>query len=84
MRNTLPIIAILSLLAAPAAAQSQIGTKLDKSFASGKTLPLKGAASDNSCASYGPGFVRVAGTGTCVHVGGSVRVEGGGSAGRSR
>ena len=34
----------------------------------------------NPCAAYGPGFVKVEGSSTCVKVGGSVRVE----TGRSR
>ena len=33
----------------------------------------------NPCAAYGAGYVRVEGTTTCVKVGGSVRVEAGGS-----
>jgi len=44
----------------------------------GKTLPLKGTAGAGkagSCASYGPRFVMVEGTGTCVKVGGSVSVD---------
>lgn len=43
----------------------------------GKALPLKGAggtARAGSCASYGPRFVMVEGTGTCVEVGGSISV----------
>lgn len=48
---------------------------------SGKLLPLKGAGRDNSCAEYGVGFVRVEGSGTCVKVGGYVRIEAGAHAG---
>ncbi|QOZ53385.1 hypothetical protein [Bradyrhizobium sp. CCBAU 53338] len=41
---------------------------------SGKTLPLKGsAARPNGCASYGRGFAMV--EGTCVKIGGSVRID---------
>ena len=41
---------------------------------SGKTLPLKGtAAGANSCAAYGRGFMMV--EGTCVKIGGTVRVD---------
>lgn len=36
----------------------------------------------NPCASFGPNFIRVEGTGTCVRIGGSVRVEGTSSFGR--
>lgn len=31
-----------------------------------------------SCAEYGPGFVAVEGTGTCVKIGGSIGVDAGG------
>ena len=34
---------------------------------------------DNPCAAYGPGFVKVEGSSTCVKIGGSVSVEAGGS-----
>jgi hypothetical protein len=34
-------------------------------------------AMGNPCAAYGPGFVKVAGSSTCVKVGGSVSAEGG-------
>ncbi|MBR0831560.1 hypothetical protein JQ612_00015 [Bradyrhizobium manausense] len=43
---------------------------------SGKTLPLKGtagAAKGNGCAAFGRGFTMV--EGTCVKIGGSVRVD---------
>jgi len=44
----------------------------------GKVLPLKGAsgrAKVNSCASYGPRFIMVEGTGTCVKIGGSMSID---------
>ena len=56
----------------------QSSTKLPPS---GKVLPLKGVARDNSCAEYGAGFVRVEGSGTCVKVGGYMRIEAGAHAG---
>jgi hypothetical protein len=33
----------------------------------------------NPCAQYGVGFAKVAGSDTCVKIGGSIRVEGGGN-----
>ncbi len=33
----------------------------------------------NPCAAYGAGFIKVEGSGTCVKIGGSVSVQGGGS-----
>lgn len=44
----------------------------------GKALPLKGAtgtARASSCASYGPRFIMVEGTGTCVKIGGSISID---------
>jgi hypothetical protein len=48
----------------------------DKPVAASRQLPLKGAA-QNSCAAYGPGFVKVAGSETCVRAGGAVSIEAG-------
>jgi len=40
-----------------------------------KVLPMKGASAGNSCAAYGPGFMKVEGSDTCVKIGGAVRVD---------
>lgn len=40
------------------------------------------SAGGNACAQYGPGFAKIAGSDTCIKIGGSVSVEGGGSARR--
>lgn len=37
------------------------------------------AASSNACAAYGPGFVAVEGSATCVKIGGAISVGVGGS-----
>lgn len=47
-----------------------------------KLLPLKGATSGNPCAAFGPGFVKVEGSDTCVHVGGTMSIQAGGTASR--
>ena len=44
-----------------------------------KSRTLHPAASGNPCAQYGPGFVKVAGSGMCVKIGGGVSFEAGGS-----
>jgi hypothetical protein len=68
----------------PAAAFAQQGNRwsLQTPTDAGKTLPSKATARSNSCASLGPGFVKVEGTDTCVKLGGSIRVDGGMSSGR--
>ena len=84
----IPIVIVAALLSAsPAAAQSSgsarpAGKPADAD--SSKLLPLKGPVADYSCAAYGPGFVRVDGTNTCVKVGGAVSIGVGGSVGTAR
>ena len=79
MRNTLLAIVVAVLPASIALAEPSSNHKPDKA-APGRLLPLKGAAGSNSCAAYGPGFVKVDGTGTCVKIGGAVSI-GAGTAG---
>ena len=79
MRNILLAIVVAVLPASIALAEPSSNHKPDKA-APGRLLPLKGAAASNSCAAYGPGFVKVDGTGTCVKIGGAVSI-GAGTAG---
>ncbi|MVT67024.1 hypothetical protein GPL21_18150 [Bradyrhizobium pachyrhizi] len=80
MRKT--CIAIIAVLL-PAAAFAQQGDR--RNFLTptdaAKTLPPKSATRSNPCASYGPGFVKVEGSDTCVKLGGAVSVGGGMSSG---
>ena len=74
------IVAALSAsvaLADPAGRQ-----KPDYTTPSSKVLPVKGASAGNSCAAYGPGFMKVEGSNTCVKVGGAVQVDVGSGATR--
>jgi hypothetical protein len=57
------------------AAQSRHKTKAHSPIAV-KPAPRRAAAP--SCAEYGPGFMPVRGTGTCVKIGGSIGVDVGG------
>jgi len=85
MRSCFLFVALAALLACPAMAQSSGSAKLsNKSAKRGeeKMLPAKGNNSGNSCAAYGPGFVKVEGTDTCVQIGGSFGIGVGGSIGR--
>ena len=74
MRKSLLVIVALLLPTSSALAQQPGLPKSEKAAASGKTLPLRGASSANSCAAYGPGFVKVEGSDTCVQVGGSISI----------
>jgi hypothetical protein len=69
-----PLLAILAVMlpASVAAAEPLRLPKPDNSATSEKLLPLKGAGAVNSCAAYGPGFVKVEGTDTCMMIGGAV------------
>jgi hypothetical protein len=79
MRKTLLAIVVAVLPASIAPAEPSSNHNPNKA-APGRLLPLKGAASSNSCAAYGPDFVKVNGTETCVKIGGAVSI-GAGTAG---
>jgi hypothetical protein len=73
MRTILFVLSATLLLAAPVAAEQTRPLKFDQP-ADSKTLPVKQPRSDNSCAAYGAGFVKVEGTNTCVKIGGSISI----------
>lgn len=88
----LPLLILISLLATPATAgeslrlppaeRPQLGREAGKETGkvTNKALPPVGTAWKSragSCAAYGPRFVMVEGTGTCVKVGGSISVDAG-------
>jgi hypothetical protein len=76
MRTILVIVPVVLLLAPQAAAQQSRRLNFDQP-ANAETLPVKPSKADNSCAAYGAGFVRLADTGTCVKIGGSISVGAG-------
>ncbi|MGH6714905.1 MAG: hypothetical protein ACREDC_01820 [Bradyrhizobium sp.] len=84
MQKLPSVVVATLLLASPLAAGTLRLPDAAKPESSVKTFPLKGAASANGCAAYGPGFVKVEGTNTCMHVGGSISVDAGTSAGGTR
>ena len=66
------IIAIGCLVIASARAETARPPTSERSPQTGKVLPLKGSA--NACAAYGPGFVKIESTGSCVKIGGALDV----------
>ncbi len=79
------ILTIAVLLAvfpvAPALAQSKPPTGKPAAKAQAKAQPsatrkAQNGSRTNPCAEYGAGFVQVAGSGTCVKIGGYVRMQG--------
>jgi Porin subfamily len=81
MRHALFVLTVLALQTAPASAEQTRPLKFDQP-GTGKTLPVKEPKYDSSCAAYGAGFVKIAGTNTCVKIGGAISVGAGGSIGR--
>jgi hypothetical protein len=75
MRRHLFLALILGALAASGTAVAQ-----QTKWHSDKTARHRVKA--NPCAQYGPGFVKVEGSDTCIKVGGFVQVEGGVNVGR--
>ena len=74
----LPLLILISVLTTSAVAAEALRLPPAERPKAGTTVPLKGAATKaraGSCASYGPRFVMVEGTGTCVKVGGSIGVD---------
>jgi hypothetical protein len=67
--RTIASVIILAVLSAAAASAQQ-----SRDGKPAKSLPLRPAKAANSCAEYGPGFVRVEGSSTCIKIGGSVGV----------
>lgn len=84
MRRTLLAMTTLLLTGTAALAAEQPGRPKSDNAASGKVLPLKRSTPDNSCAAYGPGFVKVEGTSTCMKIGGEVSIGAGTASAGSR
>jgi hypothetical protein len=76
MRNIFPVVVLVALSASSAPAQQFRDPKPEKSTTS---LPLRAPKAANSCAEYGPGFVKVEGSSTCMKIGGSISVGVGGA-----
>lgn len=72
---------IVALLPASMALAQSGNPKADPPATPGKLLPVKEPRTSNSCAAYGPDYVKVEGTGMCVQISGSVSVGVGGSIG---
>jgi hypothetical protein len=82
MRTILLALFIAALPVSAAPAQQQLRPqKTEKPAASGTLLPLKRASGGNSCAAFGPGFVKVEGSDSCVRIGGTVSIGAGVSGG---
>ncbi|UPK23708.1 hypothetical protein [Bradyrhizobium sp. 195] len=73
-----PLLILIPLLTTSAAAAETLRLPPAERPQAGATVPLKGAAGKaraGSCATYGPRFVMVEGTGTCVKIGGSISID---------
>ena len=81
MRTFFLAMIIVILPGSAALADPANRSKFDYATPSVDRLPPVKSGAGNPCAAFGPGFVKVAGSDTCVKVGGAVRVDVGGSAG---
>jgi hypothetical protein len=79
MRQILIAAVIAALSVAPALAEPSSLKQRDSAAAG--LPPPKRAGPGNPCSVYGPGFVKVGGSETCVKIGGAVSVGAGGSVG---
>ncbi|MDD1520927.1 MULTISPECIES: hypothetical protein [Bradyrhizobium] len=74
-----PLLILLCLLATSATAAESLRLPPAEPPQAGNSLPLAGStagkAKAGSCAAYGPRFVMVEGTGTCVQLGGAISVD---------
>jgi hypothetical protein len=72
MRTIWPVIFLAVLSVSSGSAQHSRDRKPDKPAISVPLRPAKAAA--NPCGEYGPGFVRIEGSSTCIKFGGSFGV----------
>ena len=79
MRNILCMVFIAILPVSSALAETKSTPKPPKHPT--EYLPRKVAHAGNSCAAYGPGFVKIEGTETCMKVGGAIGIGAGVSSG---
>jgi hypothetical protein len=80
MRTSLLAIVIVLLSGSAVLADPASRTKPDYATPLDR-LPSARSAAGNPCAAFGPGFVKIEGTDTCVKIGGSFRVDVSGAAG---
>jgi Porin subfamily len=79
MRNILLMLVVATLPVSSVLAETVTIPKPRKQPA--EYLPSKRAPAGNSCAAYGPGFVKIEGTETCMKMGGGIGIGAGMSAG---
>ncbi|MBO0755728.1 MAG: porin [Bradyrhizobiaceae bacterium] len=70
------VVAVIAQVVATGALHAQTLTNPNpQTRAPATTAPLENKQ-PKSCPAYGPGFVQIPGTNTCVKIGGSVQVQG--------
>ena len=80
MRNILLAFVIAALTTAPALAEPSSIRQRDSAATPGR-FPVKRFSPSNPCSAFGPGFIKVEGSETCVKIGGTVSVGVDGSIG---
>ncbi|AWL96240.1 hypothetical protein ABH973_006064 [Bradyrhizobium ottawaense] len=72
------LLILIPFFATSAAAAEALRLPTAEQPKAGSAVPLKGAGGKTragSCATYGPRFVMVESTGTCVKIGGSISID---------
>ena len=80
MRNILIALVIAALGVASALAEPSSPNKREQPAAAGRPTAER-AGPSNPCSAFGPGFVKIDGSETCVKIGGAVSVGAGSSMG---
>jgi len=73
MRHVFPIALAALTIASVSSTSAQQSREQSRSKAA-TSLPPRPNAAVNPCPEYGPGFVRIEGSSTCVRIGGNVSV----------
>ncbi|HEU5018121.1 MAG TPA: porin [Pseudolabrys sp.] len=68
---------ILALAAMALTASGAVGQQSLPSLKNTTSSKARPPAKSKPCPEYGPGFVRIEGSSTCIKVGGYIRIEGG-------
>jgi hypothetical protein len=76
-RSLYGVLAVLFVAGTPAWAQTRGSHISDRDIKAEQPVKKPGPSARKSCPEYGPGFVRVEGSSSCVRVGGNIGVDAG-------
>ncbi|MBN9147637.1 MULTISPECIES: hypothetical protein [unclassified Nitrobacter] len=71
------MLVVLSVAGVPAWAQTRGSHNSGGDAKTGQVVGKQAPSTRKSCPEYGPGFVRVEGSSTCVQIGGAIGIDAG-------